>query len=112
MDAMNWHAVAPEIVLLVMALVVAMLDLWVAHPRRTPTYLLAQASLAVVAWLHLERFNAGETVYAMQQMVVADPMGHLLGFFATIAVMVSLAYARPYAEQREMLKGELITLSM
>jgi NADH-quinone oxidoreductase subunit N len=51
-------------------------------------------------------------VYAMQQMVVADPMGHLLGFFATIAVMVSLVYARPYAAERDMLKGELFTLSM
>ncbi len=48
----------------------------------------------------------------MQRMVVADPMGHLLGFFATIAVMVSLAYARPYAALRDMLKGELFTLSM
>ncbi|WP_127997518.1 NADH-quinone oxidoreductase subunit NuoN [Piscinibacter defluvii] len=112
MDAMNWHAVAPEIVLLCAALVVAMVDLWVTHPRRLPTYLLAQASLAVVAWLHLQRFDAGETVYAMQRMVVADPMGHLLAFFATLAAMVSLAYARPYAEQRDMLKGELITLNM
>jgi NADH-quinone oxidoreductase subunit N len=43
---------------------------------------------------------------------VADPMGHLLAFFATVAVMVSLAYARPYAAERDMLKGELITLAM
>ena len=49
MNQMNWLAIAPEVVLLVMALVVAMVDLWVKHPRRTPTYLLAQASLAVVA---------------------------------------------------------------
>jgi NADH-quinone oxidoreductase subunit N len=112
MDEMNWLAVFPEIVLLTMALVVAMVDLWVTHPRRTPTYLIAQASLAVVALLHLARFDAGASVYAMQRMVVADPMGHLLGFFATLAVMVSLAYARPYAAQRDMLKGELFTLSM
>ncbi len=45
-------------------------------------------------------------------MVVADPMGHLLAFFAALATMVSLAYARPYAAEREMLKGELITLAM
>ena len=109
---MNWLAVYPEVVLLTMACVVAMIDLWVTHPRRTPTYLLTQASLGVVALMHLARFDAGATVYAMQQMVVADPMGHLLGFFATIAVMVSLVYARPYAAERDMLKGELFTLSM
>ncbi|MDH5580205.1 MAG: NADH-quinone oxidoreductase subunit NuoN, partial [Betaproteobacteria bacterium] len=39
-------------------------------------------------------------------------MGHLLGFFATVAVMVSLVYARPYAADRDMLKGELFSLSM
>ena len=109
---MNWLAVSPEIVLLCMALVVTMVDLWVTHPQRTPTYLLAQASLAVVAALQLMHFNAGETVYAMQRMVVADPMGHLLGFFASLATMITLAYARPYAASRDLLKGELFTLSM
>jgi NADH-quinone oxidoreductase subunit N len=109
---MNWSAVGPEIVLLASALVVAMVDLWVSDPRRLPTYLLTQASLAVVALMHLWAFNDGATVYAMQHMVVADPMGHLLGLFATIAIMVSLVYARPYAAERDMLKGELFTLSL
>jgi NADH-quinone oxidoreductase subunit N len=45
-------------------------------------------------------------------MVVTDPMGHLLGFFAAVAVIVSLVYARPYVQSREMLKGELFSLSM
>ena len=109
---MNWPAVYPEIVLLAMACIVAMVDLWVVHPKRLPTYLLTQVSLAVVALLQLWAFNAGDTVYAMQGMVVADPMGHLLGFFATVAVMISLVYARPYAAERDMLKGELFTLSL
>jgi NADH-quinone oxidoreductase subunit N len=112
MNQMNWPAVYPEIVLLAMACVVAMVDLWVTHPKRAPTYWLTQASLAVVAVMHLSAFNDGDTVYAMQRMVVADPMGHLLGFFATVAVMASLVYARPYAAEREMLKGELFTLSL
>ena len=112
MNNMNWLAVCPEVVLLCMALVVTMVDLWVTHPQRMPTYLLAQASLAVVAALHLLHFNTGDTVYAMQRMVVADPMGHLLGFFASVATMITLAYARPYAASRDLLKGELFTLSM
>jgi NADH-quinone oxidoreductase subunit N len=109
---MNWQAVYPEIVLLVMACVVALVDLWVTDPRRTATYLLTQLSLAVVGIMHLVYFEEGLTTYAMQRMVVADPMGHLLGFFATLAVMISLVYARPYAAEREILKGELFTLSM
>jgi NADH-quinone oxidoreductase subunit N len=112
MNQMNWLAVSPEIILLVMALVVSMVDLWVTNPNRTPTYLLTQATLAVVGLMHLNAFNDGTTVYAMQRMVVADPMGHLLGFFASAAVMISLVYARPYAASRDMLKGELFTLSL
>ena len=112
MTQMNWPAVYPEMLLLAMACVVAMVDLWVEHPRRRPTYLLTQASLAVVALMHLMAFRAGDTVYAMQGMVVADPMGQLLGFFSVIAVMVSLVYAQPYVISREMMKGELFTLSL
>ena len=80
--------------------------------RRTSTYWLTQASLAVVALLQLWYFDDGFTLYAMQRMVVADPMGHLLGLFATLAMMITLVYARPYAAERDMLKGELFTLAM
>jgi NADH-quinone oxidoreductase subunit N len=109
---MNWSAVYPDIVLLAMACVVAMVDLWVTDPRRTTTYWLTLASVAVVGAMHLVAFNDGATVYAAQRMVVADSMGHLLGVFAAIAVIVSLVYARPYAGERDMLKGELFTLAM
>ncbi|WP_418320596.1 NADH-quinone oxidoreductase subunit NuoN [Piscinibacter sakaiensis] len=112
MNNMNWLAIAPEILLLLMACIVALVDLWVVDEKRTPTYWLTQLSLGAVAVLHLLAFNRGETVYAMQRMVVADPMGHLLGFFATIAVMITLVYARPYAASRDLLKGELFSLSM
>ena len=109
---MNWPAVYPEMILLGMACLVALVDLWSDHPRRLPTYLLTQAALAVVAVMHLMAFSAGDTQYAMQRMVVADPMGHLLGLFSVLATMVTLVYARPYAAERDMLKGELFTLSM
>jgi NADH-quinone oxidoreductase subunit N len=112
MDAMNWMAVAPEITLLVAACVIALVDLWVTDPQRTPTYWLTQASFAAVGALHLAAFDAGATQYAMQGMVVADPMGHLLGFFACVAMIVSLVYARPYLADREMLKGEYFVLAL
>lgn len=112
MNNMNWLAIAPEIVLLLMTCVVALVDLWVTDARRTPTYWLSQLTLAAVAVLHLLAFDRGETVYAMQRMVVADPMGHLLGFCAAVAVMLTLAYSRAYAAARDMLKGELFTLSL
>jgi NADH-quinone oxidoreductase subunit N len=109
---MNWQAVYPEIALLAMACIVALVDLWWPGRDRIVTYCLTQGSLAVVAALQLWFFFDGFTLYSMQRMVVADPMGHLLGLFATLATMVTLVYARPYAASRDMLKGELFTLSM
>jgi NADH-quinone oxidoreductase subunit N len=62
--------------------------------------------------MHLVYFNGGYTHYAMNRMVVTDPMGHLLAFFACLAVFVTLVYSRPYAESRDILKGELFSLSL
>jgi NADH-quinone oxidoreductase subunit N len=107
----NWLAIYPEMVLLAMACVVAMVDLWVTSPRRTVTYWMTQGTLAVVAALHLLYVQA-PALYAMQGMVVSDSLGHLLGFFASLSMMVALVYARPYSAERDMLKGELFTLSL
>jgi NADH-quinone oxidoreductase subunit N len=109
---MNWSAVAPEIVLLTMACVIALVDLFVTDVQRRPTFWLTQASLAAVALLHLARLDSAQSVYAMQGMFVSDPLGHVLAFFSTIAVMITVAYARPYIGDREMLKGEFFTLAM
>jgi NADH-quinone oxidoreductase subunit N len=108
---MNWSVIVPEIVLLTMACVVCVWDLFVTDPRRRPTFWLTQFSLAAVAALHLWLFN-GSAPYGMQDMVVSDAMGHLLGVFACIAVMVTIAYAQPYIAVREMLKGEFFSLAM
>jgi NADH-quinone oxidoreductase subunit N len=48
----------------------------------------------------------------MQGMVVSDPLGHLLAFFAALSVMATLAYAQPYIGPRHMMKGEFFTLSL
>ena len=57
---MNWAAVAPEIVLLTMACVIALVDLFVTDAQRGPTFWLTQASLAAVALLHLARLDSAE----------------------------------------------------
>ncbi len=112
MNPMNWLVVYPEAVLLVMACAVALVDLFVSDARRRPTFWLTQLSLAVVAAMHLAYYDGGATHYGMQRMMVSDPMGHLLAFFAVVAVMVTVAYAQSYIAEREMLKGEFFSLSM
>jgi NADH-quinone oxidoreductase subunit N len=109
---MNWSVIAPEMVLLTMACVVALVDLFVTDSRRRVTFWLTQASLLVVAVLHLRALDGGQSAYGMQAMFVSDPLGHLLALFATLAVMITVAYAQPYIGSREMQKGEFYTLSM
>jgi NADH-quinone oxidoreductase subunit N len=116
---MNWLVVYPEILLLVAACVVALVDLYVTQPTRCLTFWMTQAALAGVALLHglalqtgLGAEGAKASVYAMQGLVVSDPMGHLLALTAAIAMMITIAYARPYIGSRELLKGEFFTLAM
>ena len=112
MNQMNWLAAYPQMLLLAMGCIVALVDLWVTDPERRPTFWLTQASLAVVALMHLVYFQSGVTIYGMKGMVVTDPMGHLLAFFATVSVMVTLGYSRPYLASRDMLKGEFFSLAL
>jgi NADH-quinone oxidoreductase subunit N len=112
MTQMNWLDVYPEALLLIAACAVALLDLYVTDSKRRPTFWLAQLSLAAVAVLHWAYYDGGSTAYYMHHMGVSDPMGHLLAFFATVAVMITIAYAQPYIASREMLKGEFFTWAM
>jgi NADH-quinone oxidoreductase subunit N len=112
-DKLSWIAVAPEIVLLAMACVILLVDLGVKSPQRTLTYVLTLLTLAVVAALTAAFAVGGNTVYGFGNMVVSDPMANWLKCFASIAMMVTLVYARPYAADRQMLRGgELFTLAM
>ena len=112
MNDMNWLVIYPEMLLLVMACAITLVDLWVSDAQRRPTFWLTQATLAAVGLMHLSYFDSGLTMYGMQAMVVTDPMGHLLAFFAAVAMMVSVAYAQTYLASRDMLKGEFFTLSL
>ena len=112
-DKLSWIAIYPEIVLLVMACIIALADLSVVSARRTATYVLTLLTLAVVAVLAgMQAVNA-QTIYGFGGMVVSDPMGNWLKCFSSVVLMAALVYGRPYAGDRDMLRGgELFTLSM
>ena len=78
MDNTSWMTIYPEIVLLVMACVIALADLFVKSPKRTATYALTLLSLGGVAWLNAMYADAGQTLYGFGHLVVSDPMGCLL----------------------------------
>jgi NADH-quinone oxidoreductase subunit N len=74
---------------------------------------LSLITIGVVAYLEAVAATQGQTVYSFGNMVVSDPMGSWLKCFAALAVMVTLVYGRPYAAERDMLRGgELFTLGL
>jgi NADH-quinone oxidoreductase subunit N len=112
-DQASWIAIFPEALLLLMACVIAIADLGVKSPLRTLTYALSVGTLLVLAAMEAFFGASGFTLYGFSNMVVSDSMSAWLKCFASLAVMVSLVYARPYALSRDMLRGgELFTLSL
>ncbi|MEY4253143.1 MAG: NADH-quinone oxidoreductase subunit NuoN [Pseudomonadota bacterium] len=113
MNNVNWMTAYPEIFLLAMACLITLVDLWVKSPKRDLTYGLTMLTLGVVAVMQAFYAATGETVYGFGHMVVSDAMGNWLKCFATLAVMTTLVYGRPYAVDRKMLQGgELFILSL
>ena len=113
MDQISWIAVFPEALLLVMACVITLVDLRPQGPQRGLTFACTMATLAVLAALEGFYATTGLTLYGFGNMVVADTMAAWLKCFATVAVMVTLVYGRPYSATRDMLRGgELFTLGM
>ncbi len=113
LDSLSFIVVLPELLLLVMACVIAIVDLGVTSRLRGLTYWLTLATLAAVAWVTADFALDGRTFYAFGKMAVSDPMGNWLKCCSAIALMVTLVYGRPYAADRSMLRGgEFFTLSL
>jgi NADH-quinone oxidoreductase subunit N len=110
---LGWVVAYPEIFLLVMACVIALLDLYVKSPLRSATHVVTQLTLAGVALMAADQAVTGRVSLGFGGMLISDPMGNWLKCFAAIAMMVTLVYGRAYAGARDMLRGgELFTLSL
>ncbi len=75
-DTLSWIAVYPEIILLVMACAITLIDLGVRSRLRSVTHVTTLAALAVVAMLQYLYADSGSTFYSLHNMVVSDPMGN------------------------------------
>ena len=112
-DNISWVVAYPEILLLIMACVIALVDLGVKTPMRGTTYALSLLTLGALAILLAMYARTGQTVSGFGGMVVTDPMGNWLKCFATLAMMATLVYGRAYAACRDMMRGgELFILSL
>ena len=104
-DRFSWVAIYPEIVLLVMGCVIALVDLLDKSPRRMAAYILSVLTLVGVAGLTGMYATGGQTLYGFDGLVVSDPMANWLKCFSALAVLVTFVYGRTYVAERGMLRG-------
>lgn len=104
-DQLGLVAVYPEIVLLVMACVITLLDLFDRRPGKPVAYTLSILTLIVLAVLTANYASTGKTVYGFGGLVVSDVMANWLKCFASVALAVTFIYARPYVAARDMVRG-------
>jgi NADH-quinone oxidoreductase subunit N len=102
----------PEIFLMVMACVVMIADLFVKSERRTTTYVLAQLTLlgCAATTLLVMVGTQGAVTYTFSGLFVADMMSHLLKLASYIGASAALVYSRQYMLDRDLFKGEFLTL--
>ena len=102
----------PEIFLLVATCVVLLVDLFVNDENRLVTYIIAQLSLAMTAWMVYSGTDSSTVITTFNDMFVADPMARVLKISVLLITMAVFAYSRPYLKDRNMFKGELFTLGL
>ena len=103
----NLVPVYAEIFLLIAASTILLIDMFLPQAKRSLTYYLSLATLAVCAYLSWVDYSAGATVYTFNNMFVSDPMANLLKLFTYLAVGMTLIYSRQYVDQRGMVSGNL-----
>jgi NADH-quinone oxidoreductase subunit N len=104
-DKFSWVAVYPEIVLVVMACVIALVDMLDKSQRRIAGYLLSLLTLLALAVVTATFALVGQTLYGFGHIVVSDPLANWLKCFAALAVAVTFVYSRGYVFERGMLRG-------
>jgi len=102
----------PEIVLLAGACALILVDLFVKGEDRRVSYAMAQFVLlvAATATLFVLLGSGGELLYAFNKLYVADVMAHVLKLAACGAISAALVYSRQYLIDRDLMKGEFLTL--
>jgi NADH-quinone oxidoreductase subunit N len=99
----------PELLVLAMAMVILLVDLFLSERNRYVGYVLAQLTLLGAAFITVSTHNAG-VGYAFNGMFVDDPLADLLKLMIYLGTSVVLVYSRSYIALRGMYRGEYFAL--
>ena len=107
--AIDFMPVLPEIVVLVGACVILLVDVWLDDDRRHVGYWLSQLTLLTAACATIRTMSDVST-HVFFNMVVDDLAADVLRFFSFVAVSLVLFYSRAYLAARGLFRGETFVL--
>src|SRR5690606_10053882 len=104
----------PEILLLIMAGTVLLLDAFSKSETRHATFLLSLASLVIITAVSVLQWTSGVSGSTFGGLFVVDSLAHFLKIVSYLAVIATLIYGRGYNEARDMMRngGELYSLTL
>lgn len=112
MNAMSSFAPASaEILLLVAACAILLIDLFLPERRRVVTHWLSLAALLGAAVV-LVMTTPDAKIVTFSGAFVIDPLSQLLKLFTCAAVAVTFVYSRSYLLERSLFKGEFHVLGL
>ncbi len=110
LEALNYAIAWPEIVLLIMACLVLVVDVFIDDNQRNISYLLSQ--FALLAGFVLVAIQDSTGIMAYNDMFVHDHMGQVLKMFILAITFVVFVYSRDYLRERNIFKGEFYVLGL
>ena len=103
------YAALPELIVLGMAMLVLLLDLFLTQRNRTVAYILTQITLLCAAYATIATHGSG-VGYAFGGLFVDDPLADVLKLMIYLATSLTLVYSRVYIAERGMYRGEFFVL--
>lgn len=111
MQTLNLFAALPEILLLIAACVVLLVDVLRSKDSRLDISQIAVALLLLPLLATLSQLD-DPSQRAFNGMYVSDALGHLLKLAAYLATAAAIVYGRRYAQDRGMHRGEFYALAL
>ncbi len=102
---------APEILILVMACAILILDLFLDDSKRHVGYFLTLATLVAAAVVTVRNFHHSG-VYTFNHMFVADALSDVIDLAIYGLTFFVLVYSRRYLRERGMFRGEYFVLAL
>ncbi len=99
----------PEMIVLCMAMVILLADLFLKPKNKIIIYGLAQFTLFVAAYFSVSNYTDA-VGYAFTNMFVDDTMAHVLKLMILLGTSVMFVYTRQYMQLRNMFRGEYYAL--